>query len=130
VGRYNLRDVIGHDDISPGRKSDPGPAFPMDSFRSRIFGRREDEMPEYYALAALNIRTGPGTRHEALPGSPLPPGTRMQVIRAQDSWRLVDVLDVVNGIDDLEGWVHSRFIANAPRTARAAEGDAIEVVIQ
>jgi hypothetical protein len=54
----------------------------------------------------------------------------MQVIRAQDSWRLVDVLDVVNGIDDLEGWVHSRFIANAPRTARAAEGDAIEVVIQ
>jgi N-acetylmuramoyl-L-alanine amidase len=130
VGRYNLRDVIGHDDISPGRKSDPGPAFPMDSFRSRIFGRREDEMPEYYALAALNIRTGPGTRHEALPGSPLPPGTRMQVIRAQDSWRLVDVLDVVNGIGDLEGWVHSRFIANAPRTARAAEGDAIEVVIQ
>ncbi|MGH7466149.1 MAG: N-acetylmuramoyl-L-alanine amidase, partial [Longimicrobiales bacterium] len=93
VDRYNLRDVLGHDDISPGRKSDPGPAFPMDSFRSRIFGRREDELPEYRAMAALNIRTGPGTRHATLPGSPLRAGTRMHVLRAQDSWRLVDVLD-------------------------------------
>lgn len=29
VRRYNLGDVIGHDDISPGRKVDPGPSFDM-----------------------------------------------------------------------------------------------------
>lgn len=29
VERYNLDDVVGHDDIAPARKSDPGPAFPM-----------------------------------------------------------------------------------------------------
>lgn len=29
VDRYNLDDVVGHEDISPNRKSDPGPAFPM-----------------------------------------------------------------------------------------------------
>jgi uncharacterized protein YraI len=86
-------------------------------------------MPKYYALAALNIRTGPGSRHDTLPGSPLPPGTRMQVIRAQDSWRLVDVLDEVNGIGDLRGWVHSRFITSAPRPARGPGDDAIAAVI-
>lgn len=29
VVRYNLDDVVGHDDIAPKRKTDPGPAFPM-----------------------------------------------------------------------------------------------------
>jgi hypothetical protein len=82
----------------------------MDSFLARIFGRQEDEVPEYRALTALNICSGPGTQHAALPGSPLPLGTCMHVLRAQDSWRLVDVLDVVNSTPDLVGWVHNRFI--------------------
>lgn len=33
VDRYNLDDLIGHDDIAPNRKNDPGPAFPMRQFR-------------------------------------------------------------------------------------------------
>jgi UDP-N-acetylglucosamine:LPS N-acetylglucosamine transferase len=37
VNHYNLRDVVGHDDIAPGRKLDPGPAFPMESFRACLF---------------------------------------------------------------------------------------------
>lgn len=39
VRTYQLKDVIGHDDIAPGRKSDPGPAFPMESFQGRLVGR-------------------------------------------------------------------------------------------
>lgn len=31
--RYNLDDVVGHDDIAPDRKNDPGPAFPMGKLR-------------------------------------------------------------------------------------------------
>lgn len=31
--RYNLDDLIGHDDIAPDRKNDPGPAFPMQQLR-------------------------------------------------------------------------------------------------
>jgi N-acetylmuramoyl-L-alanine amidase len=35
---YHLTEVLGHDDISPKRKWDPGPAFPMDDFRLQVFG--------------------------------------------------------------------------------------------
>jgi N-acetylmuramoyl-L-alanine amidase len=34
VARYKLDDVVGHDDIAPSRKVDPGPAFPMQSLRA------------------------------------------------------------------------------------------------
>ena len=34
--KYNIKLILGHDEISPGRKQDPGPAFPMDKFRNEI----------------------------------------------------------------------------------------------
>ena len=33
VDRYNLDDIVGHEDIAPERKNDPGPAFPMELLR-------------------------------------------------------------------------------------------------
>ena len=35
----HFTDVLGHEDVSPGRKTDPGPLFPMNSFRSVVLGR-------------------------------------------------------------------------------------------
>jgi N-acetylmuramoyl-L-alanine amidase len=34
--RYNLDDAIGHEDIAPSRKTDPGPAFPMLAMREAL----------------------------------------------------------------------------------------------
>jgi N-acetylmuramoyl-L-alanine amidase len=33
VERYHLDDIVGHEDVSPNRKNDPGPAFPMQRLR-------------------------------------------------------------------------------------------------
>lgn len=108
--KYDLLDVVGHDDISPKRKWDPGPAFPMHSFRSRIVGREEDESPKYAAMRTLNVREGPGYLHSRIIGVPIPKGTIMEVVDTHGNWTFVDVLDEVNGDMDIEGWVFSRYI--------------------
>jgi len=38
VKTYGIKEIIGHDDISPKNKWDPGPAFPMDYVREQVFG--------------------------------------------------------------------------------------------
>ncbi len=110
VAHYRLKDVVGHEDVSPGRKWDPGPAFPMTSFRAALFGRDDETAELYAATTALNIRSGPGTQHEKLAVSPLPEGTRVEVLQEQGVWRLVDVQDTINGEMDIVGWVHGRYL--------------------
>jgi N-acetylmuramoyl-L-alanine amidase len=117
VSHYGLKDVIGHDDISPGRKQDPGPLFPMESFRSRALGRQDDQPPVFEVTQELNIREGAGSQFPLIQGGPLPVGTRVDVLEESGSWRRVDVLGTVNGINDLQGWVSGRFLVRAP-TAR------------
>lgn len=36
---YPIKEIVGHEDVAPRRKIDPGPAFPMRSFVSRVLGR-------------------------------------------------------------------------------------------
>jgi N-acetylmuramoyl-L-alanine amidase len=113
VGHYKLDDVLGHEDIAPGRKQDPGPAFPLESIRAAVLGRAEDVEPVYACTANLNIRTGPGTGNPTLPEAPLPTGTRLTVAARQGEWCDVVVLDA-DGHPTATGWVHGRYIRRAP----------------
>lgn len=38
ISKYpNIKTILGHEEIAPDRKTDPGPAFPLDSMRISIF---------------------------------------------------------------------------------------------
>ncbi|WP_203291722.1 N-acetylmuramoyl-L-alanine amidase [Maricaulis parjimensis] len=107
VREYGLKDVIGHDDIAPNRKSDPGPAFPMEMVRSRIMGREDETEERVECTAALNIRSGPGTGFDKIRDA-LPKGTQMIVTGESGVWIAVTVLDGDDPTDT--GWVHSHFV--------------------
>lgn len=109
VARYGLRDVLGHEDISPRRKTDPGPAFPMESFRAGVMSRVQDELPEFVTTTVLNVREGPGTGFERLPESPLQKGVRLRMQARDGAWCFVEVLDA-NGTPTATGWVHGNFV--------------------
>ncbi len=55
--------------------------------------RMHDDEPQYKTTAVLNIRSGPGVQHSALPESPLPKGTCLEILEKQGYWALVSVLD-------------------------------------
>lgn len=101
---YGLKETLGHDDIAPGRKSDPGPAFPMESFRARLFGR-SDDAPERYVVTAslLNLRAGPGRQHAVL--ALLRQGDEVDLLALQDGWARVQIAGRAPG-----GWVSRDYL--------------------
>ncbi len=125
VQHYGLEDVLGHEDIARGRKTDPGPAFPLESVRGQALGREDEVAPHYVVTAPLlNIRKGPDASFDAVAPA-LKKGTRVTLLETGDRWNRVEV----DGPTDIEGWVNNRFIvlatevpkvraAPATRTAR------------
>ena len=37
---YDLKEILGHSDVSPGRKIDPGKQFPMECLRERVYNNK------------------------------------------------------------------------------------------
>ncbi len=37
IKSYGIKEIVGHDDICPKQKWDPGPAFPTDQVRAQVF---------------------------------------------------------------------------------------------
>jgi N-acetylmuramoyl-L-alanine amidase len=110
---YGLKEVLGHEDIARGRKSDPGPAFPLASLASRVAGRMEDDFPRYTVnTAALNIRSGPDAAAAAVAPA-LKRGTEVALLEAGERWSRVEVV----GKGDIEGWVFNAYLQAVPAPA-------------
>jgi N-acetylmuramoyl-L-alanine amidase len=112
---YGLKEVLGHEDIARGRKSDPGPAFPLGSVAARVVGRIEDDFPRYTVTAtSLNIRSGPDAA-AATVAPALKRGTVVALLEAGERWSRVEVV----GKGDLEGWVFNAHLQAVPVAAAA-----------
>ncbi len=110
---YNINEILGHDDVAPGRKIDPGPAFPLQKLQDKILFGRTDENPYFGDLETsmgyrgvvtaeyLNIRSKPSI-DSLKTMDPLPRGTRVDILKQQGNWLYVDV--------DITGWVHKNWI--------------------
>ena len=108
VEKYKIKHILGHDEIAPKRKSDPGPAFPMDRFRGELLGtsRKEDgelELPDVGRVTAssLNIRSKPKSDAPRVANA-LTKGTKVHILDKHSGWYQVAI--------EVKGWVSGKYI--------------------
>ncbi len=117
AGAYGIQgwDLVGHDDISPMRKIDPGPVMAMDSIRARVFGREDDAFDDrLFRVHApgdgLNLRENPGLADSRVIKK-LAHGTQVHLIERVGTWALV--AEIVAGNDDVIGFAHLNWLVPA-----------------
>ena len=118
---YPIDVILGHEEIAPRRKTDPGPAFPLDRLREQILEGRSDTSNQQSASPAVTAAAPSSDNHTTatvtasqlnfrqqphqgalLAGDPLPLGERVEVLDRSGDWYKVRVHQ--------DGWVHGDYI--------------------
>jgi len=99
VSNYGFEEILGHSDIAPGRKTDPGKQFPMDWLRSEVYG----VVSAKKTTSALNLRSGAGTNFNSL--EVLPAGTEVNVLSESNGWANVFICSTKK-----KGYVSSKYL--------------------
>lgn len=103
----SLEDVLGHDEINPANRIDPGPAFPMRRFHAEVLGL-DKKFPikrVYRTIRTANLYNKPGSKAEIIPGSRLERNTPLGILKKQAGWAYIHVLKEIAGNQYLVGWI-------------------------
>jgi len=132
---YDIKEILGHEEIAPGRKCDPGPAYPLDELRNEVlFGSNTANLSDIFKEAIsksaatsltigkvkvkLNFRQQPSTT-AALKSSPIAANSYVYIIGKDSSGEWFNILHEISGwIDkeyieqdntdsDYDGWLNS-----------------------
>lgn len=110
VAHYGIKHVVGHEEIAPGRKTDPGPAFPLDKLRAYLLEARSEDAPDpvihapragIVTASSLNFRAAPRANSRQL-REPLPADTPLQILEERNGWYHVKL--------EQEGWVKKEHV--------------------
>jgi N-acetylmuramoyl-L-alanine amidase len=110
-------EMLGHDDVNLANRLDPGPAFPMEDMRERVFGRREPHIRVFNMSRDASMYTNfegslPNVR-QRLHDSRLSKGAQVRVKREAGKWSLVSVIRAKTG--NGTGWVLSSTLGPADK---------------
>ena len=101
-----IKFINGHDEVSPRRKADPGPVFPMQRFKELLRPGLDESAPPKYKVASpdgeLNVR-GPAPPREKMSWGPLKNGDVVEYLREEGEWTYIRK-------DKNEGWVNTMYL--------------------
>lgn len=98
---YHIKEILGHSDVSPGRKTDPGKQFNMVWLREQV--TPTITVPTKSTTSDLNLRIGSSTNAKVI--SVLPKGTEVNVLSVNGDWSQLFVCSTKQ-----TGWVNNKYI--------------------
>lgn len=115
IRHYDLKNVLGHDDISPYRKPDPGPCFPWHEYKMNVLGK-SDNIGEMFIVntEGTSLRKDHSTHSSVL--KTLSKGYNVGLIETLDGWCKVylanERMDVLqnNCCVKTIGWIQSSLL--------------------
>ena len=93
---YDLEDILGHDQVNMKTRYDPGPLFPLEDWRQRLFGQKEPRVKVLVAKAGATVYEDfdglkPDLEHPDYSGLKLTEGVHVDILQETTAYTLVKV---------------------------------------
>lgn len=97
---YTIKEILGHSDIAPGRKTDPGKQFDMKWLREQVYS---SYVITKKTTSDLNLRKGAGVDFDNI--TVIPKSISLTLLSENDGWSEVFSCD-----HNLKGFVSSKYL--------------------